>query len=112
MEPVTNLNFLLSASYFPFVQEPPFALSCFVHSTFRSSLICTPLLRDDSNMPPSGGMAVAFTTDARISGNPSLSKSPTLSGISGDSFDVLDGWEKSNDVVPGTIVDTGMLVKD
>jgi hypothetical protein len=111
-EPVTALNFLLPASYFPLAQTPPSVLSFFEHSTFCKSLICTPLLLEDSKIPPSAGTAVPFTTDARISGNPSLSKSPTLSGIRGDSFDVFDGCEKSKDVVPGRREDIGMLVKD
>lgn len=110
--PVTTLNFLLPASYFPLAQAPSSALSFFVHSTFCSNLICTPLLREDSKMPPSAGTAVAFTTDARISGNPSLSKSPTLRGINGDSFDVRDGCENSKDVVPGRRDETGVLVND
>jgi hypothetical protein len=83
-----------------------------LHSIFCNKVICTPLLLEDSNIPPFAGAAVAFTTVASISGKPSLSKSPTLRGIKGDNFDVREGWENSREVIPGSREERGMLVKD
>jgi hypothetical protein len=69
--------------------------------------------RPPPNMPPSGGAAVLFTTSVRMSGNPSMSKSPIRKGIRAGFPELVDlGSAKRIEVVPGNRSETGIEVND